>query len=887
MDTPSLIRLLESDASRPKKRAALRAAGPVTGINEAAFRSVAGLLGSDVRRARELASFWPEFVSHGDDRSYALRTKAVFLRLQGKWVESASAFRQAGQATKRLPDRYAFQTGAVDSLGRAGKVATAVRLGRRLSSELSDLGETALAARVKLNTGNALLWQDRYREARSWLEQAAPELEAAGLDSEAAAAKLGLSTSHLFGGSPREALRWAQAAAADFGALGADHHSLLASLNNAQALHLTGRHDEALDLLLEARAQLDAEPFEKGRCFEFAGHAYLALNLASEAADCFREALKIFRNVDALLNRANCLMGLGAAAELLEFKRQPSAFYRRARVAYLEVGNRTWAAAALSRLARLLCARGFTARALEAASAAVAELRTTGSKVHLAEAELTLAECLIASRQDSGAPLQHAKRLIARNGYVHLEWRVHWLAAKSTSGRSAEAHFARMVRSIIEARLLTSSTLSRAAFLKDKAGALSEYIELLLANPTPKRIERVVSVIRSTRSAALVDEILSGRNVRQREDLVRRLDELRQELRQFASEGTPGLERRAVIGQRAVHALRRRWAEVRRDALSAASGAPLVETDSPTTILIQTRESLFSICNRRLRRLGCSAESLKNDLKWLRFDLLAPMADPKAKERQAVASLRAMKSSLGLSIPSLVGALAISPDAALWQVPWQAVLNAEECAVEPVLLPNAGFLGNEVGAVLNKDARVAIWAGESSHLPHIREEAEHVHALFPGARVARTLAEVRACMEEGPWDLIHLASHAGLNVENPMFSLLSFPDGPLLADDIARSPLQVRHICLSACDTGSLSIVNTTEPDGIARAFLARGASSVLATSWPVDDRTAKEFMKDYYEGLVEGRTLVDALAEARRRCRTRNPHPYFWGCWVMFGGYR
>jgi CHAT domain-containing protein len=120
-----------------------------------------------------------------------------------------------------------------------------------------------------------------------------------------------------------------------------------------------------------------------------------------------------------------------------------------------------------------------------------------------------------------------------------------------------------------------------------------------------------------------------------------------------------------------------------------------------------------------------------------------------------------------------------------------------------------------------------------------------------------------------------------------MFSFVELSDGRLYATEIARSSASIGMATLSACDSGSLSVVTKDEPDGLARALLARGARFVVGTSWKLDDEAASVMMPAYYKALIEGGEVTDGLRTARGETRARWPHPYFWGPLVAFGGYR
>jgi CHAT domain-containing protein len=119
-----------------------------------------------------------------------------------------------------------------------------------------------------------------------------------------------------------------------------------------------------------------------------------------------------------------------------------------------------------------------------------------------------------------------------------------------------------------------------------------------------------------------------------------------------------------------------------------------------------------------------------------------------------------------------------------------------------------------------------------------------------------------------------------------MFSHFEFADGPVFAIDIARSRLNAQVAVLAGCETGRIQLAFPDEPDGLVRAFLARGASSVVAGLWPLDDEAACVTTVAAAEALAVGRSVRESLSVGRAACRSKFDHPYFWGALSLFGGY-
>lgn len=123
-------------------------------------------------------------------------------------------------------------------------------------------------------------------------------------------------------------------------------------------------------------------------------------------------------------------------------------------------------------------------------------------------------------------------------------------------------------------------------------------------------------------------------------------------------------------------------------------------------------------------------------------------------------------------------------------------------------------------------------------------------------------------------DLLHLACHAEDNRKKLEFSLKVSNAFPITLDDFVNDDCGVRSgafVVLNACHTG------TPSPRSVfnwARRFKDTGARGLLATEFRVPDDFAARFASRFYDHVLQGATVGEALLWARRECwRTlRNP---------------
>jgi CHAT domain-containing protein len=147
--------------------------------------------------------------------------------------------------------------------------------------------------------------------------------------------------------------------------------------------------------------------------------------------------------------------------------------------------------------------------------------------------------------------------------------------------------------------------------------------------------------------------------------------------------------------------------------------------------------------------------------------------------------------------------------------------------------------------------------------------------------------------------VIHLATH-GLaygteaRVRSSYIALApdSLDDGLLTVGEILDDPaltLQAELVVLSACQTGLGDVKNAEGTVGLQRAFLARGARSVLVSLWSVDDRATALLMERFYTHWLSDEPAI-SKAEALRRAQDdvrKTPgfeQPTYWAAFQLVG---
>ena len=86
--------------------------------------------------------------------------------------------------------------------------------------------------------------------------------------------------------------------------------------------------------------------------------------------------------------------------------------------------------------------------------------------------------------------------------------------------------------------------------------------------------------------------------------------------------------------------------------------------------------------------------------------------------------------------------------------------------------------------------------------------------------------------------------------------------------DVQAANLRARLVVLSCCHSGRGRILKGEGVVGIARAFLAAGARSVLVALWDIDDEATMALMKRFYQHLKEGKTASAAVHHSMKWLR-------------------
>jgi tetratricopeptide (TPR) repeat protein len=150
-----------------------------------------------------------------------------------------------------------------------------------------------------------------------------------------------------------------------------------------------------------------------------------------------------------------------------------------------------------------------------------------------------------------------------------------------------------------------------------------------------------------------------------------------------------------------------------------------------------------------------------------------------------------------------------------------------------------------------------------SALPAAQAETQSIARLYENVTflLDRQIAPERLGELAREADIIHFAGHA-----DAATGRLYLAEGHAIDEQTIPPGSLPRHptVVLAACDTGKGRLQRTEGPLSIARAFLAAGAHSVVATLAPVDDAEAARFFVRLHERLSRGQPASAALRDTQ-----------------------
>jgi tetratricopeptide (TPR) repeat protein len=555
-----------------------------------------------------------------------------------------------------------------------------------------------------------------------------------------------------------------------------------------------------------------------------------------------------------------------------------------------------------------LGSRNFDAAARELGRAAEL-LDRVGDRQYRSRAVLAQAELADQRGQRTAARLADAADLINELGYAY-ELRHGRLYRRE--GRESEAES--LLRSAAAAAEELVSGLPDAAFRASKLDAHDELLNLLVARGRPEDLGEACRIGDRGKARTLIElatATIGSRSLRPGTSapstllLDQRCADLSAVYDAMAAaeqSAQPRLWRRAAELEHEISALRlQRALEVPPgDTLDGpAAGSVGYLPTTPTLAFHVAGETVIAFVLRagqvQARRIGGVLAAVAVELdrlvaQWSRFrvgtaftrrnqtSLLATTKDSLgALYRLLVAPVKDLLG--GLDDPNLV----VIPHRTLHRVPFHILHDGTGYLCEQRTITLRPTITRVRPSSTPRPVHgTLVFAVPDTLVPSITAEARALATVMPDARVVLgSDASTQRLRAELPGPaVLHLACHGLYRSANPLFSALRLADRWVNAAEILDLDLGGALVTLSACESGRPSR-DSAEQMGLASAFLAAGASGVVASQWLIDDDATSVLMPAMYAGLADGLGPAEALRQAQLTAAARFPHPYYWGSFV------
>jgi CHAT domain-containing protein len=146
------------------------------------------------------------------------------------------------------------------------------------------------------------------------------------------------------------------------------------------------------------------------------------------------------------------------------------------------------------------------------------------------------------------------------------------------------------------------------------------------------------------------------------------------------------------------------------------------------------------------------------------------------------------------------------------------------------------------------------------------------------------------------YSLLHLAVHGRGDPDKDYSSALFFrdsasqDDGKLHWYELLGLRLKARLAVISSCESGIGKEYRGEGMLSMASAFAYAGCSNVVMGMWKVDDRVSALLMNKFYKNLKEGKTVDEALGEAKKAYLNNADglmaNPKLWASLVAYGNH-
>ena len=182
-----------------------------------------------------------------------------------------------------------------------------------------------------------------------------------------------------------------------------------------------------------------------------------------------------------------------------------------------------------------------------------------------------------------------------------------------------------------------------------------------------------------------------------------------------------------------------------------------------------------------------------------------------------------------------------------------------------------------------------VFEGESQPLNFSLEEYSAIQKVNGGNHYLRDQAMKQIFIDNASgYDILHLSTHATAGSFD-LPAQIRFYDQTLYEPELIQLDLSEKLVVLSACETGIGVLKKGEGPASLARSFGIAGADRLVFSLWKVNDLSASQWMRFFYETLDTSEAALATSYAKRTYLESKEVYankksPYYWATFVHYG---
>lgn len=245
----------------------------------------------------------------------------------------------------------------------------------------------------------------------------------------------------------------------------------------------------------------------------------------------------------------------------------------------------------------------------------------------------------------------------------------------------------------------------------------------------------------------------------------------------------------------------------------------------------------------------------------------------------------------------------LCPTKIIFKIPLHAIPVDGKCLLDlvPVVYTHSfAVLGRKIQQASSEShqdlGEFDVFASPTGDTPAGSEIASKIIAQCGGRQHVDNVSKEEFLKSASVGSWVHFHGHV-VSEDYPLNQALIFHrDEKLTAREVFKMDLSSKHpvVLLIGCGSGVERLDPGDEPLGLVSGLLFAGASSVIATMWPIHDRLSGAKFSEHFYGIDGDETFkIGEAIDLAGRMRAaalgikRNPQtqaPYFWAGFVLYG---